>query len=536
MNEKNNKEQTAENTAVSSPELPAAESKKARKAKPSGTRRLRWRTNRKFRLGATATAFTVIVVAAVMVLNVIVSILHDRFPLIWDLTADNTYTLSDESREVAGNVKQDVEILVFSEESYFSAPSTGSEEANTILHQWYLFTKEYNSLSGGKVTTRYLDMEADPTLATTYKDYNVSSGSILFRSGDQYRVISLDDLYSEEYDSSSYTTTYSSLVEQKLASVVNALCGGKTVTLTFLTGHGENESLISIMQDLYEQNGYMTDTLNLATASEVDETTGAMVIAGPTTDFSLEEITRLRTWLNNGNQLDRDLFVLCNYLGDCPNLYDFLESDYGITVTDNMLVETDTDNYLMMYSDGIYAPITSVSDTDLTGEIADKSIIMPYTLQLLTSHGTDASAEYVTNYSLVTFGESTELIPQESLAEGKETEQNKADSYPIIGMAYAKEARQEGDHAGETNVIVSGSYLFPGYASLTQYANEKMMLEPIRTLCSLGDTVVISSSSLSTVTLSYSASEAQGIEVVMILVPAALIIVCLVVFLRRRHL
>lgn len=536
MNKKNRKEEAVENAAVSQPESPATTDTKATQTPPSATRRFRWRTNRKFRLGATATAFTVIVVAAVMVLNVIVSVLHDRFPLIWDLTADNTYTLSDESREVAGNVKQDVEILVFLEESYFSAPSTGSEEFDTILHQWYLFAKEYNALSGGKVTTQYLDMEADPTLVTTYKEYDISSGSILFRSGEQYRVISLDDLYSEEYDSSSYTTTYSSLVEQKLASVVNALCGGKTVTLTFLTGHGENESLISIMADLYEQNGYMTTTLNLATASTVDDTTGAMVIAGPTTDFSLEEINRLRTWLNNDDQLDRDLFVLCNYLGECPNLYDFLESDYGITVTDNMLVETDTDKYLMMYSDGTYAPITSISDTDLTGEIADKNIIMPYTLQLLTSHGTDSSAEYVTNYSMVTFDESTELIPQDSLAEGKETVQNKADSYPIIGMAYAKETHQVDDHIGETNVIVSGSYMFPGYASLTQYANEKMMLEPIRTLCSLGDTVVISGTSLATPTLSYSAAEAQGIEIVMILVPVALIIVCLFVFFRRRHL
>ncbi len=521
-----------EENAVQTAEEPE---KKAPKKKPA--HRLNWKNNRKLRLGTTATVFTVVVIAAVMVFNVIVGILYDRFPLSLDLTADGTFTMSEEGREVAKKVTEDLEILVFLNETVFSAPSTGNDTLDTILRQFYIFTQEYHSLSNGHITTKYLDMDSDPTLSTKYKEYSVESGSILFRTAEHYRVISIDDLYLYEYDSYSYNYVYSSVVEQKLASTVNTVCGGKTVTLTFLTGHGENESVITEMQNLYKLNGYLVNTLNLSTATEIDETTEAMIIVGPTSDYTIDEITRLRSWLNNDGKLNRDLFVMCNYLADCPNLYDFLESDYGITVTDNLIVETDTDNYLMVYADGELMPITTVLDTDMTAEIAEDSVMMPYTLQLKTAFGSDTTEESVTNYPIIQFPESIKLIPQASLTEDSTAEQVDADEYPVIGMAYAKELRDTSAHSGETNVIVSGSFLYPALTDFYQYVNEALTLEPIRSICSLGDTVVISAMDLSTPTLSYSVAEAQAIEIVMVIViPLALVTVSLVVFLKRRHL
>ncbi len=502
--------------------------------KKKAVRRSGFRTNRKLQLGATATVLTVVVIAAVMVFNVIVGILYDRFPWALDLTADSTYTLSDESREVAKKVNQDLEILVFMDEAMFASPTTESEDANVILRQFYRFTQDYGTLSGGKVTTKYLDMEADPTLATKYKEYEVDSSSILFRTKDQYRVISIDDLYKEELDSTTYSYVYSSLVEQKLASTVNAVCGGKTVTLTFLTGHGENEQVIASMKSLYELNGYTTNVLNLGSATEIDETTEAMIIVGPTSDYSIEEITRLRAWLSNDGKLNRDLLVMCNYLGSCPNLYDFLKNDYGVTVTDNLVVETNTDNYLQMMGEMI--PITSIEGSDVTPDLDGEKVMMPYTLELKTAFGTDTEAEAVTNHPLVEFPESAKLIAQSQLTENTEADPKDAEEYPVIGMVYAKEMRQTSEHAGVTNVIVSGSYLYPITSSMTQYKNEALTLEPIRTIASLGDTVVISAKDLSSITLSYSVSDARAIQIVMIAVPLILVAISLFVFLRRRHL
>ena len=111
-------EQTAEDDAVGEEAgeeepVPAADKKGKKKRSRADTR--------KFRFGAMATGLTVVVIAAVVLLNVVVGILADRFPLNLDLTKDKTYSLQDKSVEVIKNVKKDVEIVIFAEEEVFSS-------------------------------------------------------------------------------------------------------------------------------------------------------------------------------------------------------------------------------------------------------------------------------------------------------------------------------------------------------------------------------------------------------------------------------
>ena len=162
--QKETEQVTEEINATVNHEDVAAEQPTASEGKPRKARRFSLKNNRKLRLGATATAFTAVVAAAVVILNIVVGIVYDRFPLSLDLTAERAFTMSDTSREVAKNIKNDLEILVFLEESIFSAPATGSEELNTVLRQFYLFTQEYNSLSGGKVKTQYIDLESNENI------------------------------------------------------------------------------------------------------------------------------------------------------------------------------------------------------------------------------------------------------------------------------------------------------------------------------------------------------------------------------------
>lgn len=503
---------------------------------------LNLKTNRKLRLGATATAMTVVVIAAVIVFNVIVGILYDTFPLSLDLTQDNTYTLSETSHKVAKNIKKDVEILVFAAKSEFESST------EIPLRQLFLFTQEYGKLSGGQVKTKYLDMIADPTLETKYNAYDVEYGDILFRCGDRHRKISVADLYSEEYDEYGYSSV-SSEVEMKLASNINAISGDKVVTLTFLTGHDESLEVIAAMTKLYERNGYDIDTLDLATEKEPLDTTQAMFIVAPQSDFSDHELDRLGKWLHNGGNYGRQLVVLLDYnaKGELDDLYAFLENDYGIKVTNELIVETDAGKYL---SDDLGAlTLTQVQSSDLTknAELLGKTVLMPNTLRLELKHGSDNQQEYVTNHPIITYGESAQTIAKKDGAYAKENASDKdaagtALSYPLVGMAYAKETRQ-GSLAGEasggiTHVIVSGSYLYPLFSASQygNYANDNLALYPIREICSLGDTVVIPSMDMTEATLSYSAAQARVIEVILFSVPVILVIVCLIVFLRRRHL
>ena len=529
--------ETAETAAPAAAEESPATDKKPR-------RKFNFKTNRKLRLGATATTFTLVVTAAVILLNVICSILADRFPWSLDLTPDKTFSLSEESLAVAQKVPDDVTISVFAEESFFSSPSTGVEEYNTVLRQFYHFTREYNNLTGGKVKTEYIDLEANPALANSYKEYDVSSGDILFRRGDRHRVISLNDLFSEEY-TSYYESTVESLVEQKLATNINSICGEKTITLSFLVGHGENEKTIEALQKLYEMNGYFTETVNFSSAQALSETTGAAVIVAPTKDYTIDEITRLRNWLNNNGKLDRHLLVFCNYAASCPNLYEFLSVDYGITVTDKIIMETNSNNYPMDMSGSYpYWPITTVEESKLTMSTADKSVLMPLTVQLKTSMTDDDENEILTNHSLITFPESSRLVSLADLTNAESESdivKEEAEEYPIIGMAYAREITMIDNKPVYNYVVVSGSYQFALQAAATQYENyenESLIVEPMRTMCNLGDTVMIFGKDLTAKTVTFSSFTATvlGLGVFTIGLPLVLIAVCLVVFFRRRHL
>ncbi len=528
------------NTPPESENLPAEVEITPSVEKP-GKPKFNWRTNRKLRLGATATAITIVVVAVVVIINIICGILADRFPWTLDLTADQTYSLSEESRNVAKSVTKKVEIVVLAGEEYFSAPNTGREDFDTIYRQFYLFSKEYENLSGGNVTTAYVDLEKNPTLSPSYEEkYEATSGNILFVCGEQYRMISLNDLLDVD-DSNYYSPTISSLVEQKLATNISSVCGGKTVTVTFLTGHGESEDSIAALKRLYELNGYFTQTLDFTTAQAISDTTGAIAIVGPTKDYSVDEIKRLREWLNNDGNLGRNLFVFANFAGTCPNLYDFLSVDYGITVTSNIIMETDANNYPINYYGG-YLPLNTVISTNLTTTSANKKVVMPFTLQLLTSKNADT--EKLTNHTLVSFPESSRLTPftaSSSETSNEEVTQLEADTYPVIGMAYAYDYDMVNNKTVQNYVVVSGSYLFADadYLSSTLYENqnESLAIDPLRTMCPLGNTVSVSSKDLSANTVSFSSLTATVLDRVFTVgVPLVLIVICLVVFFKRRHL
>ncbi len=489
------------------------------------------KSNRKLRLGATATAVTAVVIAVVVIFNVIIGIVYDRFPLSLDLTTDDTYTLSDQGRAVAKNADKDIEIIVFAEESFFSAPAMTDERQNIILRQFYRFTQEYNALSGGHITTTYLDPVNEPAVLTKYKEYNVDYGSILFLSGDQHRLRYMDGLYTIEY--SGYDQVYRSRVEEVLASTVNSLCGGKNVTVTFLTGHGENTDLIGQMSVLYELNGYTTEMLNFksASAEKISDNTEMLVIAGPTTDYSEEEIDILREWLKNDGKMERNLFVLCNfeYDDDTRNLYEFLEMEAKIKVTDQLIVETNSNNYISGPY-GEFQPFSTINDSDLTDSVG--TVLMPYTVQLEILGNTEANDDGFATYPLVEFSEDAELVDIKSYIDS-----GKKDSLPTgddtVGMAYTTQV----SGTVQNHIIVSGCYLFPAFGeSYVNYDNEALTLEPVLNTCDLGDTIVLSAKTYSTPTYQYGESLADIAQYTFLLLPILLILISLIVFFRRRHL
>lgn len=256
-------ENQAEETTLPSPEEESAaaaeneadtsvETVEQEDGEPAQEKKARRRSDtRKLRYGAMATGLSVIVIAAVVLLNVVVGILADRFPLTFGPDKDKTFSLSEQGAAVAAQHQKDVQITVFADESVFTTPATGLDEVDTVMRQFHQMAREYGTRTGGKVKVSYIDLTANPTLASQYEDYGneLTNGSILFEAGDRHQMIHYSDLFNLQQSSTSmagYTVT--SLVEQKLASCLNAVASENQTVVTMLTGHGEDTSAISMLQ------------------------------------------------------------------------------------------------------------------------------------------------------------------------------------------------------------------------------------------------------------------------------------------------
>ena len=497
--------------------------------------------SRRFRYGSMATAITAVVAVLVVVLNVVVSLLADRFPINIDLTQNKLFSLSDNSVEIAKSINKDVQVIVFGSEDLYKNPNMGSDyyQVEALYKEIYKGLRQYTSYSGGKVTVKYEDLNLNPQLATQYNKYEVTSGDILLLCGDRYQKASFNDMYEISGDGYTQAQTVSSKVEVTLASRIKNVMRDTVQVVTAFVGHEEDEDTVSALKSIYEANGYEFKELNLASSEEIDANTVAGLIVGPTKDFTAEEIERLQKWLDNDGKLDRNLMVFADFQAECKNLYEFLNVEYGLEVTDNLIMETSLTR-TFRYSG--YYPYADTADTDFTKDLSGSAnVLTPLTRQIVT-HKENNSENSLYNVPIITFPESAKLMKiKDATDENASSEDDKsfaADAYPINGMAASVKWTYVDNEQVKTNVILSGSTQMILAASQANVKNENVLMSALGAMTGVVDDINVSTKSLErdTITFSDSTTLIVGLGVFTVGIPVIILIICLVVFLKRRHL
>lgn len=509
---------------------------------------------RRLRHGRTARILTVCVVILVFMFNYVFSLLADRYPLTIDLSSDKLFSLSDSSVELAKSVSAPIQIVVLTSEEVFSNTqstvsqnfSQGFQQVSDALSEFYNAVKMYNSYSGGKITTTFVDMNTNPTAVAAYQkltDDTLQSGSILFICGDRCKTANVgSDLFT--VDTSSYQTTgsytFTSIVEQTLAAKIKLVQNTENKVLTVFTGHGESSDMISSLQSIYDINGYDVQTVDLTKSVDISKDTVCAIIPAPTTDYSATEIERLRQWLSNDNKEGRNLLVFAHPTATCARLYEFLQVEYGMEVTNNIVVESDL-NRMASYNG--YCPYGDIKATDYTkNSVGDAAALTYYTRQIIPHWA--AKDDTNTNYSvnLVTYSDQAKLATVDSLEKQDTSPTTSAYNGTIVGMAVAvKEGFQSSlQQSTVTKVAVCGSAnsVYSYFLSMDTIQNENLFLDTMSTLTGVTNTVNISSKSLEAQTVSFSNTTQifVGLILFTLLLPVGLLVYGLVVFLKRRHL
>lgn len=508
-------------------EQPAPEESTGKKKKKDGPSYFQ---SEKFKHGGTATAFTAGFIAVIILLNVLVGILSDKFPSVnLDVTKASTNTLSADCLKIVDKVKISTTIYICAtkeacENNTVSASTNGAADYAQVSR---LMAKAAERNSNIKL--EYVDLVKDPTFASEYKNDSIAEGDVIVKSDKRYRVLTASELFTTQTSQTDGTTTYLSNVDGALATALNAAISDTMPVAAFETGHSEQIDSSAYKKQL-ENSSFETKEFNLLT-DKIPENTQLLVLGCPTQDYTDAEITKIDNFLHDKTSSnDRSLlFTTSAGQKSLPKLNAFLE-EWGLSVDPSTaVVETSTSKYFDNQLN-IFADVQS--KLDLGSSVTSyKNFLMPYSTPVTIKSDSVGSK---TTYSLVKSSDSSVLAKNNSV--GKE----KA-AYDIAALS--RENMQKDSKIYHANVIVSGSTLL--FSS--QLMNSSIFGNGAYTtsLSQFATGTSASDSKISTTTHEQFARDisvtAQGVAVLgygvfTILLPLIVVIAGIVMFRKRRAL
>ena len=215
------------------------ENKEAEKAAPKQKKKRGglFKSN-KFKRGGMATVMSVVFIAIVVVINILVGLLTERFPsLNWDLTADKLNTLSDQAIDIAKGIEQETTIyLIGEEEAYrkdrlYSSYGLEYSQVSNLAEK----LREVNS----KISVEFIDPDTNPGFISEYPEENLTSGTVLVKTEKRHKLLTASDLFTVRNNQSTYQTETYSKVDSALAGALEIVNLETMPVVTMATGHGE---------------------------------------------------------------------------------------------------------------------------------------------------------------------------------------------------------------------------------------------------------------------------------------------------------
>ena len=249
--------------------------------------------SRKFKYGTLATVFTIVFIAAVVLVNILLGYMTKRFVWEFDMTKENLFEISEDTKEVIDDLPMNVLITVLSDE-------TSYRDSTELLSNLYEILQRYEALGGGKIKVRYISPNMNPKIFDQYNELgDLSSNYIIVETDLRKTYMAPTSLYNMKVDEETNTTYYVGLrAEQKLTSALLFVTQESVNTACYIRGHGEDYSMDEL-DDLLTKMNYDTEVIILA-QDEIPEECTMLIISSPDTDYSLEEIDKIHEYLMRG--------------------------------------------------------------------------------------------------------------------------------------------------------------------------------------------------------------------------------------------
>jgi ABC-2 type transport system permease protein len=462
--------------------------------------------------------YAALVTLAAVVVLVIVNLIFQQLPIEVDMTENRFFSLSDQTIDLLDSLENEVVI--------YAVYSPGRESPNVIdvLNKYVRASK--------KIRLEYIDPDKSPMFLRKYEneETNLNNGTLIFESGDIFKVIPSVDLYDVSYSQQGEAQVMGFKGEQRFTSALLYVTSGVTPKIYVLQGHREYTLLKLGIQSTVEKENYAVEELDLIKTPDVPEDADIVLILSPEFDLTQREADALATYLEN----DGSAMFFFDYAAETYPLFNELLGSYGVNIGEGIVMERDRnhlyspDNPLWIAPEllphEINDPLISSSLTVLmpnsipvkTLDIVKRNVIIEPLVQ--TSDNSWARIDI----------ENTSMLKLDSDIDG-----------PVdVVVAISKQKSDMREPEGY-RMIVAGNAGFVG--PLPYIGNLKpnldFFLNGLSWLNKRTDSISIRSKSLFEFPLRISATmQLIYAGILVILIPLGILITGLVVWLRRRHL
>ena len=474
---------------------------------------------RSLRAGGYSIVLSVIVIAAVVVLNLLVN----RLPS--DLVKPETattklYDFDEQTRSIAESVDESVTIYVWAEKA----------KADITLDE---FLTRYAALNE-KLTVKYIDPALYPSFPERYvaEGEELSTNSLVLESGKRFRVVDYTEIYTYSISNEElqyYYYMYGTLPNPDQFSAESAISGAMDYVTTNvlptvyqLTGHGEASLGSKLLAQLDAENISVAE-LALLTEEAVPFDCDLLFIGAPEQDLSAEELEKILDYIERGG----DVMLLSRYTSTGLKNFEALCATYGMYAAEGLVVEPkQAYNYpYYLIADIQLHPITDPLIN------AGSYVIAPLAHGILEL---DAHRDTVKVSPLLTSTADSYIKSLDFLNNAEGASWAAEESDPKGPFMIAATASETVDGlTGSLTWISSAPLMTDDIVSV--YGNMDLMMNTIASFCDKESSISVRSIGLGIDPLVVGESEANLWSIVtMLVIPAATVLIGFVIWFRRR--
>ena len=245
----------------------------------------------------------IVAIALAVALALMVNWLGARHWKRADWTASNLYTLSEKSKNIVGDLDEDIRVIVF-----MTPGSTLFPQVRELLGRY--------TAASSRITAEFIDPEREPLRTQQLaEEFGISvANTVVFSAGDRSKYVTSDEMAEYDYAGMQYgqTPTLKGFkAEEQFTAAILSLVAPTVPKIYFVSGHGEpslepplqpTERAVGVLEEALKRENMESAEVSLL-AGSVPSDADVLAIVGPTRAFTDMEIAALDAYLNDGGRL-----------------------------------------------------------------------------------------------------------------------------------------------------------------------------------------------------------------------------------------